>query len=114
LGEVFEFDSADAENWEGGIAVDLGDVGGADGRVVGLGGSRKKWTEADVVGLLLEGSAGLRRTVGGEADELAGADEAAGFSDGLVVLADMNSIRAGGADEFGVVVKDKWNSGGST
>ena len=114
MGEVIEFDSADAEDWKRGIAVDIGDIGGADGRVVGLGGSRKKWAEADIVGLLLEGGAGLRGTVGGEADELAGADEAAGFSNGLVVLADMHSIRTGGTDEFGVVVKDKGNPGGAT
>ena len=110
MGEVFEFDSADAENGKRGVAVDISDVGRSDRRVVGLGGSRKKWTEADVVGLLLEGGAGLRRAVGGEADEFSWANEAAGFGDRLVVLPDMHSVGACGTDEFGVVVKDKGNS----
>ena len=110
MGEVFEFDSADAENGKRGVAVDFGDVGGADGRVVGLGRSRKKRTEADVVRLLLKGGSGLRGAVGGEADEFARADEAAGFGDGLVVLPDMNAVGARGSDEFGMVVEEEGNS----
>ena len=110
LGEVFAFDAADAENGKRGVAVDLGYVGRADRRVVRLGGSRKKRAKADVVGLLSKSGAGLRGTVGGEADELAGADEAAGFGDGLVVLTDMHAVRTCGADEFGVVVEDEGNS----
>ena len=39
LREVFAFDAANAENGERGVAVDFNDVGGADRRVVGLGGS---------------------------------------------------------------------------
>ena len=62
---------------------------------------------------MLEGGAGLHGAVGREADELAGADEAANFSDGLVVLPDMNPIRAGGTDEFGMVVEDEGNTGGA-
>ncbi len=60
---------------------------------------------------MIEGRSGLRGAVRGKTDELSRADEAAGFGDGLVVLADMNSIRAGGADEFGVVVEKKGHTG---
>ena len=110
MGEVFEFDAADAENGQGCIAVDIGDVGRSDWSVVGLGGSRKKWTEADVVRLLLEGGAGLRGAVGGEADEFSKTSEAAGFGDGLVVLPDMHAVGSCGADEFWVVVENEGDS----
>jgi hypothetical protein len=59
---------------------------------------------------LLEGGAGLRGAVGGEADEFSWTSEAAGLGDGLVVLPDMHTVGARGSDEFGVVVKDKGNS----
>jgi hypothetical protein len=51
--------------------------------------------------------------VGGEADEFSWTSEATGLGDRLVVLPDMHAIRAGGTDEFGVVVKDKGNPGGA-
>jgi hypothetical protein len=60
---------------------------------------------------LLEGGAGLSGAVGGEADKLAKTNEAAGFSDGLVVLTNMNSIRAGETNEFGVVVENEGHIG---
>ena len=60
---------------------------------------------------MLEGGTGLRGAVGGETDEFVGPDQTTGFGDGLVVLADMNSIRAGGGDEFGVVIEKEGNAG---
>jgi hypothetical protein len=62
---------------------------------------------------LLEGGAGLRGAVGGEADEFSWTSEATGFGDGLVVLADMHAVGTGGSDEFGVVVENEGNPGGA-
>ena len=110
FGKIVQLDAANAKDRDANGIVNIGDLRQTHRDIIRLGRRGKNRTEADVIRTFVKGANGLVEAMGGFTDQAIPADDLARFSQGEIVLPDVDAFRAGVARDLRVIVDNQGNA----